>query len=176
MPRPPVRYCAPKWKSLISPFLANTKNNIKVNGENVNIYEYDNEALTDEDAAHVQPDGSGYSRIDETGKRTIELLDLDTDRYDTDRKYSFSTETIVLFEGVFLFRKELAKYIDLKLFLEIPFSESKKRALERDPEAILNKYDAKYLPAQEKYLKEYPPTTTADIIVDNTVWEFPRIK
>jgi hypothetical protein len=48
--------------------VANTKNNIKVNGENVNIYEYDNEALADEDAAHVHPDGFGYERIDNTGK------------------------------------------------------------------------------------------------------------
>jgi len=52
----------------ISPFLANTKNNIKVNGENVNIYEYNNEALADEDAARVNLDGSGYHRVDETGE------------------------------------------------------------------------------------------------------------
>jgi hypothetical protein len=55
-------------QGIISPFLANTKNDIKVNGENVNIYEYDNEALADEDAAHVHPDGFGYDRIDDTGK------------------------------------------------------------------------------------------------------------
>jgi len=55
-------------RGLISPFLANTKNNIKINGENVNVYEYDNEALADEDATHIHPDGYGYTRIDETGK------------------------------------------------------------------------------------------------------------
>ena len=55
-------------QGIISPFLANTKNNIKVNGENVNVYEYDNEALADEDAVHIHPNGSGYTRIDETGE------------------------------------------------------------------------------------------------------------
>ncbi len=107
---------------------------------------------------------------------TLNLLDVDKDKYEIENKFSFNRDTIVLFEGVFLFRKELAEYIDLKVFLEIPFAESKKRAVERDPEAVLNKYDTKYLPAQARYLEEYPPRDVADIIIDNTDWEFPSIR
>ncbi len=106
---------------------------------------------------------------------TLKLLDLNTDRFETDREYSFEPDTIVLFEGVFLFRIELAEYIDLKISLEIPFDESKKRAVSRDPEAVLSKYDTKYLPAQAKYLEEYPPLDVADITIDNTDWELPSV-
>ena len=107
---------------------------------------------------------------------TLKLLDLPTDRYEIEKKFSFNRDTIVLFEGVFLFRKELAEYIDLKIFLDISFSESKRRAGARDPEEVFNKYDTKYLPAQARYLEEYPPRDGADIIIDNTDWEFPSVK
>jgi uridine kinase len=107
---------------------------------------------------------------------TLKLLGLRTDKYDVTRKYSFSRRTIVLFEGVFLFRKELAQYTDYKIFLDIPYSVSKKRAALRDPVASLDKYDTKYLPAQRRYLRAYPPRRTADMVVDNTDWEKPVIK
>jgi phosphoglycolate phosphatase-like HAD superfamily hydrolase/uridine kinase len=106
----------------------------------------------------------------------LTTLDWQTDKYDNVTKYNVKPSTIVIFEGVFLFRKELAPYIDLKVFLDIPFEESKQRAAIRDPEAILEKYDTKYLPAQQKYLTEYPPTKVAGIIIDNTNWEYPRTK
>jgi beta-phosphoglucomutase-like phosphatase (HAD superfamily) len=32
------------------------------------------------------------------------------------------------------------------------------------------------LPAQARYLKEYAPEKTADMVVDNGNWEYPRIK
>ncbi len=104
------------------------------------------------------------------------LLNWRTERNDIQREFNFSPDSIVIFEGVFLFRKELAPFIDYKVFLDITFEESKRRAKERDPEAILRKYDEKYLPAQERYLKEYPPEKTTDMVVNNNDWEYPRLK
>jgi len=106
----------------------------------------------------------------------LTLLDWHTDKYDIEREFSFTQNTIVIFEGVFLFRKELSSYIDYKIFLDIPFEESLKRAVIRDSEDILNKYESKYLPAQAKYLEEYPPHKLADMVIDNTDWEYPQIK
>ena len=106
----------------------------------------------------------------------IKTLDLSTDKYKNEREYIIDSNTIVIFEGVFLFRKELTPYLDYKVFLDIPFGESKKRAKIRDSHASLDKYDTKYLPAQAKYLEESPPTKVADMIIDNTNWEYPRIK
>ena len=97
------------------------------------------------------------------------LLDLLTDKYEVVREYSFARDTIVIFEGVFLFRPELSPYIDFKVFLDVPFDESKRRAEERDVpiygKEVLEKYDSKYLTAQRKYLNEFPPERTADIVI-----------
>ncbi len=106
----------------------------------------------------------------------LTLLNLETEKYDKVRKYSITPDTIVILEGVFLFRKELIPYIDYKIYLDIPFKESKKRAVSRDPAAGLTKYDTKYLPAQQKYIRELSPAFTADINIDNTDWEYPIIK
>jgi uridine kinase len=106
----------------------------------------------------------------------LKALDLETDKYQNYRKYNIQPDTIVIFEGVFLFRQELAPYIDLKVFLDISLEESKSRAIIRDSTADLKKYDTKYLPAQQKYLTEYPPTKVGDIVIDNINWEYPVIK
>ena len=110
---------------------------------------------------------------------SLTLLDLRTDRYEKEKTFSFTGNTIVLLEGVYLFRKELAGYIDYKLFLDIPFEESRIRAAERDVplygDEILSKYDEKYLPVQSRYLEEYSPWHIADMVIDNTHWEYPVI-
>jgi phosphoglycolate phosphatase len=110
---------------------------------------------------------------------TLTLLDLLTDRYEIERSFSINKDTFVLLEGVYLFRKELAPYIDYKIFLDIPLEESRRRAAVRDVplfgEEILHRYDEKYLPAQSRYLQEYPPSAVADLIIDNTNWEYPVI-
>jgi phosphoglycolate phosphatase len=105
----------------------------------------------------------------------LTLLNVDSDKYDLTKKYSVKRNTIVIFEGVFIFRKELAPYIDYKIFLDIPFNECKRIAKVRDIQASMEKYDAKYIPAQVQYLNEYPPRKVADMIIDNTDWEYPKI-
>src|SRR4030042_3571999 len=67
----------------------------------------------------------------------LKVLNLDSDKYEVDRENQIDRSTIVIFEGEFLFRKELAPYIDYKIFLDIPLEESKRRAIIRDPEAIV---------------------------------------
>ncbi len=107
---------------------------------------------------------------------TLELLDLQTDRYEVTKKFSFNRNKVVIFEGVFLFRKELAQYIDYKVFLDIPLSVCLERARARDSEETQQRYDTKYLPTQRKYLREYPPEKVADIVIENTDWELPVVK
>ena len=97
-------------------------------------------------------------------------------KYEISRTYNVDQKTIVIIEGVFLFREELAPYLDYKVFLDMPFEESKRRATIRDPEADVKKYDEKYLPAQKQYLEKYHPIKIADIIINNTNWEHPKTK
>ncbi len=107
--------------------------------------------------------------------KRLTLLNLISDKYEMEKEYTIDNDTIIIFEGVFLFRKELAPYIDYKIYLHISPEESKLRAKKRDSEASMNKYDDKYLPAQKKYLDEFPPLTTADMIIDNSNLEYPKI-
>jgi phosphoglycolate phosphatase-like HAD superfamily hydrolase/uridine kinase len=106
----------------------------------------------------------------------LKVLNLDTDKYEAEREYYVNQDTIVILEGVFLYRKELASYTDYKVFLDIRPEESKRRAIIRDSEANVKKYDEKYLPAQVKYIEKYPPTKVVDMIIDNTDCEYPSIK
>jgi phosphoglycolate phosphatase len=106
----------------------------------------------------------------------LTLLDLETNKTNMVKQYSITPDTIVIVEGVFLFRRELASYIDYKVYLDIPFEESKRRAVKRDPESAILKYDQKYLPAQNKYIQENTPASIADMIIDNTDWRRPVIR
>jgi uridine kinase len=106
---------------------------------------------------------------------TLKLLDLDTDKYSNTIKYIFYPDTIAIFEGVFLFRKELAPFFDYKIWLDIPFEESQKRAALRDSAETIAKYESKYLPAQRKYIKENNPRGAADLLIDNSNYEYPVI-
>lgn len=110
---------------------------------------------------------------------SLTLLDLLSDRYEVEKSFSFTKGTIVLLEGVYLFRKELAPYIDYKIFLDTPFQESRRRAAARDIPRfgadIMRRYDEKYFPAQALYLESYPPRDVADMIIDNVNWEYPAI-
>lgn len=80
---------------------------------------------------------------------------------------------VLLFDGVFLFRPELAGYFDLKIFVDIPFEESLRRALLRDLlvlgscEAVEERYRLRYIPGQQLYFSLCKPSLTADWVVDN---------
>lgn len=109
----------------------------------------------------------------------FDVLNLHTDQYDIKRKYDFDADTVVIFEGVFIFRRELVPYLDYKIFIDIPLQESKHRAEIRDVPVygreVLQKYDEKYLPAQKRYINEFSPHEIAEMVIDNINWEHPKI-
>ena len=97
-----------------------------------------------------------------------------------EHSYSFSSSpSVVIVEGVFVFRPELADYFDTKIFIDIPLSELRARAIERDVPrfgfGVLKKYLTRYIPAQMRYLEVVRPFDIADIVIDNTNWHNPYI-
>jgi uridine kinase len=104
----------------------------------------------------------------------IAPVDYLTDERQPEKKFNFDRETIIIFEGVFIFRKELAPFIDYKVFIDISLEELKKRARIRDDPEVFKRYETKYIPAQIRYLAEYSPRKIADILIDNNDWEQPR--
>ncbi|MDH6111837.1 uridine kinase [Kitasatospora sp. MAP12-15] len=110
---------------------------------------------------------------------TLTLLDLPTDTHTLVRTYSVSADTIVLVEGVFLFRPEISDLIDLFVYLDVPedvvLSRGRVRDVPAQGEQVMGKYHTKYLPAQRGYLTAYPPEKHAEVIVDNADWSAPVV-
>jgi len=106
-------------------------------------------------------------------------LNVLEDTWTTERQYLVDGDTVVLLEGVFLFRPDIAHFLDLIIYLEIDEANVIARAQRRDApihgDAILEKYQTKYLPAQRAYLEEYPAEINADVIIDNNDWDDPNV-
>jgi phosphoglycolate phosphatase len=107
------------------------------------------------------------------------LLDLESDTYVNRKRYRIDKDTIVILEGVLLYREPLDRYFDLRIFLDIPFSEVLRRAGKRDVSrfgpGFLSRYKTRYIPVQKRYLEDYSPRERSDMVIDNTDFTNPRI-
>jgi phosphoglycolate phosphatase len=111
--------------------------------------------------------------------KDVLCLNLDTDQYENTVHYQIDSDTVVLIEGVLLFRPPISCYLQSKIFLQIGFGEMLRRARIRDVpkygEAFMKKYTDKYIPVQKRYLKEYAPDKTCDILIDNSDFLYPKL-
>jgi uridine kinase len=121
--------------------------------------------------------------LEPQGNRRIRLsaFDFKTEQEITADESTVSNDHILIFEGVFLFRPELIRYWDVKIFVEIDFQTSLNRALERDlylfgsKEEIEKRYKERYIPGQKIYLEAEHPQEKADIVIDNNDFMNPAI-
>jgi uridine kinase len=78
---------------------------------------------------------------------------------------------VLLFDGIFLLRPELNDLWDFRVFLQVDFEETLRRATERDEklfgsrEAVRRRYLRRYVPAQRLYLDSVRPELIADVVV-----------
>jgi uridine kinase len=104
--------------------------------------------------------------------------DVRTDLPDTTPPVSVHIDAVLLFEGLFLFRRELDAYWDLRILLDVDPATSLARALERDTsgpaDIVRRKYSMRYEPAWQIYVNE-EPQAKADIIMDNRDFSDPVI-
>ncbi|HNT78047.1 MAG TPA: uridine kinase [Anaerolineae bacterium] len=109
--------------------------------------------------------------------KTLTLLDLDSDAFTLTRRYVIRPDTVVLVEGVLLFRPPVDEYFDLRIFLHVSFDEVLRRVAVRDVPrygpGIVDRYHARYIPAQQWYLATYRPQERSDFVVDNTDYQNP---
>ncbi|MBN2392266.1 MAG: hypothetical protein JXR84_16175 [Anaerolineae bacterium] len=119
------------------------------------------------------------ARCGEVLDKTLALIDLDTDMSNAIRRYTIHRNTVVLVEGVLLFRPPIDAYFDLRIFLHIPFNEVLRRAAARDVphygDDYLERYEFRYIPAQQWYLETHQPHIRSDFVVDNTDYVNPRL-
>ena len=80
---------------------------------------------------------------------------------------------ILLFDGVFLLRPELAGFWDFAIFVDASFEMTLARAQERDTaylgsrEEVRKRYEHRYIPGQKLYFAECRPSERAQVIIDN---------
>ena len=92
-------------------------------------------------------------------------------------------DAILVMDGIFLFRPELLNYWDIKIFLDVGFDVTLKRAIQRardlgssdSEQEIVDVYSRRYIPGQKLYFQEAAPWEKADILVDNTSYDNPVI-
>jgi uridine kinase len=81
--------------------------------------------------------------------------------------------TVLLFDGVFLLRPELAGYWDLTVFVGASFETTLARAERRDAalfggvDGVRERYRERYIPGQRLYYAEARPQERADVVIDN---------
>jgi uridine kinase len=90
-----------------------------------------------------------------------------------------ASDTILIFDGVFLNRPRLQKFWDLHIFIHTDFDNILKRIQDpstsevTDQDNIKELYLKKYIPAQILYLKECHPHLQADILINNNNYDHP---
>jgi uridine kinase len=136
----------------------------------------------------LSPEGYFYDSfdLDALRKHLLEPLGPDGDLHYLDATFDFRTDkpvkemlqeaksdSILLFDGVFLLRPELNNHWDFRIFVYISFETSLQRASSRDEELFgsiaetRKRYIERYIPGQKLYLKTVDPESKADIVIEN---------
>ncbi len=94
-------------------------------------------------------------------------------------KMKFTPDTILIFEGIFLFRPEINDYWDYRMFLDIGFETSVERGVMRDAHSTEEKaavrlsYEKRYVPGQQLYISRVNPKSKADAVINNDDPQYP---
>ena len=72
---------------------------------------------------------------------------------------------VVLIEGVYVCRRELAPLYDLRVWVECPRDVRLQRGLERDGEAARARWEQDWMPCEDRYMEEHRPLDYVEAIV-----------
>ncbi|HJU92103.1 MAG TPA: hypothetical protein VJ656_04125 [Pyrinomonadaceae bacterium] len=89
--------------------------------------------------------------------------------------YNFKDVSVVLVEGIFLFKPQYRKYFDLAIWIDCSFATALARAINRSQEGLspantIAAYETIYFPAQRIHLAQDKPRENADLIFENDVF------
>ena len=88
--------------------------------------------------------------------------------------YDYRDVSVILVEGIFLFKREYRKYFDLAIWIDCSFPTALARAIDRAQEGLspantIAAYDTIYFPAQRIHLAQDKPRENADLIFKNDI-------
>lgn len=134
---------------------------------------FDYESIREELLEQLGPSG--------TGRYRAATFDLDSDVFVFEPLHTAPSDSVLLFDGILLFRPELNDLWDFRIYLHVEFDEALRRAKLRDadrlgaPEAVEHRYRTRYIPGQQIYLECVNPRELADIVIDNSDVKEPRL-
>ncbi|MDD8002667.1 uridine kinase family protein [Bacillus cereus] len=82
--------------------------------------------------------------------------------------HTVSANGIVIIEGVYATRQELAGMYDLKIWVNCPRETRIKRGIARDGEAARDMWENNWMVAEDMYAEIHKPHEFADFIIDGT--------
>ena len=94
------------------------------------------------------------------------------------REHVLSLEETVIADGVFLHHPELRDLWQLSIFLKADREVARERGIARDESWMENareRYATRYVPGETRYLAEVDPETLADIVLETTDLDRPRL-
>lgn len=88
--------------------------------------------------------------------------------------YDFKDVSVIVVEGIFLFKPQYRNLFDLSIWIDCSFSTALARAINRAQEGLspantIVAYETIYFPAQKIHLAQDKPLENADLIFDNDV-------
>ncbi len=135
---------------------------------------FDHDALRRELLAPLGPGGSRLYRTRVFDDRSDEAID--------EPRKTAPANAVLLFDGVFLLRRELNDLWDFRVLVEVEPDEALRRAHIRDedlfgsPDEALRRYRNRYAPGQQLYFDEVDPGALADVVFENTEFSSPTIR
>lgn len=108
-------------------------------------------------------------------QRSIHLTADIVEETDSDYRkhtYDYKDVSVVLVEGIFLFKPQYRRYFDLAIWIDCSFPTALARAIDRAQEGLspantIATYETIYFPAQRIHLAQDQPRENADLILDN---------
>jgi uridine kinase len=88
---------------------------------------------------------------------------------------------VLVVDGVFAYRPEINAFWDLRIWVEIAAELSVRRGIERDADRVGDAEEAealhrdRYLAGELLYIDEVNPRSFVDVILDNTVFDSPKL-
>ncbi len=105
---------------------------------------------------------------------TIPVFDSRTETLAGERTIELGRACAAVVEGVFALRVPTAA-AGLVIYVELDAAEARRRLIARDlargrPHAVIeHRLDARYVPAQERYVAAYNPAARADVVLDSAI-------
>jgi uridine kinase len=108
--------------------------------------------------------------------------DLATDQVLHDAPRTAPADAVVLVDGTFLLKPELAGCWDEFIFVDTSFGEARLRGSLRDTALFgglgrsQHAFDSRYHPASQRYLREFRPQDRATVVIENDDLARPRLQ